>query len=376
MSTDTIPLTTTVSVVQALDNQVGGHAGVQTTEDGSLLIKLALPLEHQFYQTTVSDPAVAPLLPWIPKFYGTLRLSGYTSADGTIVPTELLENLSHPFVKPNILDIKLGTVLYDESASPKKRSRMEETARLTTSLETGVRLTGFQVFDNTTSTPIPTPKSYGKSIKPADLPTGISRFFPIASPTSPQPAASIETDGIQSISEAEGEGESSGEELERAVDTGLPASTLLPILESITRDVHSIREALNTVEMRMVGGSLLLMYEADWVRAEQGVQWLGAHPDGVNSDSESSDEDEDEEGDDEEEGKGMDLEVEMEIEEEEGTVGRKKPGAPYAVRLIDFAHMRLKPGEGPDVGVLKGVDTTLQLLEGRLEEVRSALAHA
>ena len=57
----------------------------------------------------------------------------------------VLENLSHSFAKPNILDVKLGTVLYDDSASAEKRERMEKTARETTSLETGVRLTGFQV---------------------------------------------------------------------------------------------------------------------------------------------------------------------------------------------------------------------------------------
>lgn len=57
----------------------------------------------------------------------------------------MLENLSHPFLKPNILDIKLGTVLYDPGASPEKVERMKKTAANTTSLETGVRLTGFQV---------------------------------------------------------------------------------------------------------------------------------------------------------------------------------------------------------------------------------------
>ena len=57
----------------------------------------------------------------------------------------VLENLSFPFLKPNILDIKLGTVLYDETASPEKVARMQKNARESTSLETGVRLTGFQV---------------------------------------------------------------------------------------------------------------------------------------------------------------------------------------------------------------------------------------
>ena len=58
----------------------------------------------------------------------------------------VLENLSFPFLKPNILDIKLGTVLYDESASPEKVTRMKEKARRTTSFENGMRLTAFQVL--------------------------------------------------------------------------------------------------------------------------------------------------------------------------------------------------------------------------------------
>ena len=56
----------------------------------------------------------------------------------------VLENLSYGFLKPNILDIKLGTVLYDDTAPPDKVARMEKTARNTTSFETGIRLTGFQ----------------------------------------------------------------------------------------------------------------------------------------------------------------------------------------------------------------------------------------
>lgn len=57
----------------------------------------------------------------------------------------MLENLAHPFFKPNILDIKLGTILYDQDASPEKVERMRKTAETTTSLKTGMRLTGFQV---------------------------------------------------------------------------------------------------------------------------------------------------------------------------------------------------------------------------------------
>jgi len=58
----------------------------------------------------------------------------------------VITNLSHGFTRPCILDIKLGTVLYDtKTVTEDKKARMEKTARETTSLETGVRLTGFQV---------------------------------------------------------------------------------------------------------------------------------------------------------------------------------------------------------------------------------------
>ena len=73
-----------IAPVHTLASQVGGHAGVLTTEDGSLIIKPALALEHQFYQQAAVDPALAPLRRWIPRFYGTLRLEGKTGAGGEI----------------------------------------------------------------------------------------------------------------------------------------------------------------------------------------------------------------------------------------------------------------------------------------------------
>ncbi|KAI1790448.1 SAICAR synthase-like protein [Ganoderma leucocontextum] len=338
-----------------LDSQVGGHPGVLTSEDGSLLIKPAHPTEVAFYQSVIADPGFAPLRPFVPKFYGTLRLEGKVdegaaAADdvGSIrvveVTTEVekeslvLENLSHTFVKPNILDIKLGTVLYGDDASPEKRARMEKTARETTSLETGVRLTGFQVHDLATGKAVNTPKAYGKSIKPADLPEGIARFFPFsAAPDAPQ---ELTTEG-ESIAKA-------------ATGTGLPPNMLLPVLESMREDVADIRAALAQVHLRMVGGSLLIIYEADLERMREGLKWL----------EEAQEEEDDEEDDEEEE----------EEEEDEEDDEKKRVGPPYLVKLIDFAHTKIGPGIGPDEGVLKGVDTVLRLLDGRIEQTKDVLA--
>lgn len=157
-----------------LASQVGGHPGILTSEDESLLFKPALAREINFYQSLTSEPVFASLVPYIPKFYGTLRFEGKVQ-DGNletahappgggkdeclyldrcweiarvfITPLHsiVLENLSNRFLKPNVLDIGLGTKPYDNEASEEKKARMIRSAKETTSLETGMRLTGFQV---------------------------------------------------------------------------------------------------------------------------------------------------------------------------------------------------------------------------------------
>ena len=125
-----------------------------TTEDGSLIIKPALPLELEFYEKYSSHPSFKPLRPFLPKFFGTLKLEGTLDETKpkslTVKPLEgaevvhkdefslkfpnlfsflshlwslhnlVLKNLTHPFSKLNTLDITLGTVLYDESAPADK----------------------------------------------------------------------------------------------------------------------------------------------------------------------------------------------------------------------------------------------------------------
>ena len=172
-------------------------------------------------------------------------------------------------------------------------------------------LARLQVYDTSTGQAVNTPKSYGKSIKPSDLPDGIAKFFPIHSEQSA---------------------------------LGLPKEQVLPVVEAIRKQVAAIRNAFAQVEMRMVGGSLLIVYENDLERVKQGIALL---EEGV--EEEDDDEDEDAEGEDEE---------------------NTKPGPACLVKLIDFAHTKLVAGEGPDEGVLLGLDTTLRLLDGRISEIK------
>ena len=65
-----------IGSTRTLNSQVGGYAGVLTTEDGSLLIKAALPPEREIYQKLLYDPALEALRPFTVNFLGTLKLKG------------------------------------------------------------------------------------------------------------------------------------------------------------------------------------------------------------------------------------------------------------------------------------------------------------
>lgn len=75
------------------------------------------------------------------------KIEEFEKENATRAPEDavILENLTHPFEKANVLDVKLGTQLWDEDSSDEKRRRMDQVAMDTTSGKMGLRLTGFQV---------------------------------------------------------------------------------------------------------------------------------------------------------------------------------------------------------------------------------------
>jgi hypothetical protein len=135
---------------RTLNSQVGGHTGALTTEDGSLLIKAALPRELEIYQKLLYDPVLEALRPFTANFLRTLPSQSS------------LRNL----VSNQAIFLMVSC-----------------------------------------------------------------RFFPV------------------------GQAPSSS--------SGLSKQTLLPILRAIREDVADIREVFTTLEIRMVGGNLFIIYEAD-----------------------------------------------------------------------------------------------------------------
>ncbi|KAG8772102.1 hypothetical protein FRC15_002977 [Serendipita sp. 397] len=387
---DPVPVPTSSASIP-LASQVGGHAGVRSSADGSQIMKPCLPAERHFYETVISAdaPAFRLLAKHVPGFFGiappeeqggkdeyspfdaiyrsitivvvvpplsSMEFSHSIDRDGrsSRVAALVLENLSHAFTKPNILDIKLGTVLYDDAASEEKKQRMIKSARETTSFETGVRITGFQVYDTKTERMINVPKDYGRALKVSQLPEAIARFFPIKTP-------------ILSLSTPTPDSEST------ITPSSSPAGTeprsLLPVLRGVLDAIREIREALAQTELRMVGGSVLVIYEGDSNVLARAL-------------------------DSQEEAVVVDALEQSKTSEQGGAtitsigvggvtagsgagagagVGGKKPIPAYAVKLIDFAHTKLEEGIGPDEGVVLGLDTTISLLEGRIKEAEEAL---
>jgi 1D-myo-inositol-tetrakisphosphate 5-kinase/inositol-polyphosphate multikinase len=119
-----------------------------------------------------------------------------------------------------------------------------------------------------------------------------------------------------------------------------------------------IREAYSALELRMVGGSLLIIYEADWARAEEGIKRYSEEDTEMEEDGDGVKDD----------GKGVEGHDEEE-DDDDDDVDDDEPRPPFIVKLIDFAHTNVVPGKGPDEGVLLGMDTILRLLDGRLSEL-------
>ena len=66
------------------------------SEDGSLLFKTATPVERDFYQLVFADDRFAALRPFLPQFYGTLKLHGRLKAPGGDLQTLGNEDLAPP----------------------------------------------------------------------------------------------------------------------------------------------------------------------------------------------------------------------------------------------------------------------------------------
>jgi 1D-myo-inositol-tetrakisphosphate 5-kinase/inositol-polyphosphate multikinase len=190
-----------------------------------------------------------------------------------------------------------------------------------------------QVYDSGSSTFIHTEKTYGKSLKPHDLPQAFARVFPNSSETSTQ---------------------------------GVPPHLLQRLLDAMTDEVEWMEAVLEDVEMVMIGGSLLVIWEGDAATLERALDAAEQLTEAMNRETEGDGSGVHGDADDEE----ADEEEESSSDSDSNDARKpKKLGPPFLLKLIDFAHSRLTPGGGNDQGVLRGLRTIADLLHKRADEV-------
>ncbi|KAF2708904.1 SAICAR synthase-like protein [Pleomassaria siparia CBS 279.74] len=324
------------STLQTFGNAAAGHDGVLSDSSGAVVVKPCTPAEIAFYESVTAEHK--ELAPHLPTYMGQLSLSSGSAPEaeadsGTIqtatgverlhgkkLATELhivLENITHGFKNPNVLDLKLGAQLWDDAAKPEKRARLDAVSNATTSGSLGFRIAGMRTWKGEAAPEVESGlkdfvessggyfvfnKMYGRKFSADDVTEGFEAYiFP---------------------------GEKSQAELERARE----------VLAFFLGEVKDIQSVFENKESRMYSASILLVYEGDLDEYTKTKKALATHR--------HSEEDEDEDED--------------------------LPKL-AAVKMIDFAHATWQPGNGPDENALKGMRSTAKILKDLLDQTEKQL---
>lgn len=346
---------------QELQHKAAGHDGTLTDSEGLLVFKPTVRQEVDFYKAAQQkyfakgeDDALSDeghgyevsLAVWMPTFLGILeeglregtkaRISNANNVDfadfelGTIESSSdlngnsesragskcfiVLENLLKNFVKPNVLDIKLGKVLYDETASDEKRDTLTQVSANTTSGSLGIRICGmklqknqltdqfdeshYQIDDNDRDY-VFVNKQFGRSCKDSEVEQAFNAFF---------------------------------------ANDNLTETRQRQLKEIFLQRLQLFYNTLLDEEVRMISSSLLFIYEGDTDRWDE----LNDE-DRILKDDFIDDSDNEDGSDDEAENRSRSLLSSM--------------------SLIDFAHSKFLPGKGYDENVVVGVESVMSIFE-------------
>jgi len=153
--------------VEKFEYQTAGHEGSMLKQGKDRLMKPVSQNEVNFYEGFYKQ--FPRLQQFCPQFYGTERREGKIYI--------VLEDLTSPFQKPCIMDIKMGTSSVGEDANPEKKASMKAKDEATTTSSLGIRLSGFRVYYPSTKEYIVKDKSWGKKVKDNTIKTSIASFF-------------------------------------------------------------------------------------------------------------------------------------------------------------------------------------------------------
>ncbi|KAK3400361.1 hypothetical protein B0T20DRAFT_452448 [Sordaria brevicollis] len=385
---------------------VAGHDGTLVDSQGELFIKPCTEQELSFYKTAnESHPAFADLMP---VFMGELELNDMTDVQDVneqlpgvsdMIPEQtkeklvesvkeqadpkkekekkstkiktnksvVLENTAYGYSRPNILDAKLGSVLYADDASDEKKARFRKISEKSTSGSHGFRIAGMRVYKG------------GKPDKNQD----------------------VDEYGYVVSNKMYGRDTVSGENLVEAMrrfifnpQAGIDDELGKIIAGLFLNDLRRVEEVLASEESRMFSASLLFTFEGDGnalraaldrtradMEGEQQKKEDGPYPPGLSASRVDSGIEMDDEGQmvfpinaaisqnmmlgnlaQAPGSQGMQLVADSDDESMSASSDGEVPRI-YSLKLIDFAHAEFTPGQGPDENVLHGVRSLIKIFE-------------
>jgi 1D-myo-inositol-tetrakisphosphate 5-kinase/inositol-polyphosphate multikinase len=306
-------------------------------------VKPCTQAEIEFYESVTASHK--DLAPHLPTYMGQLSLSagavpeaeaegsgtiqtatGVERLHGRKLATELhivLENITHGFKKPNVLDLKLGAQLWDDAAKPEKRARLDEVSNATTSGSLGFRIAGMRAWKGASAPEV------GEDLSKYAESNGEGGYWVYNKMYGRKFSAEDVKEGFEAYVYPQGKEQ---EQLERARE----------VLAFFLGEVKDIQDVFEKKESRMYSASILLVYEGDLEEYNKTKETLRSHRPSLDEDEEDEEED--------------------------------LPKL-AAVKMIDFAHATWQPGNGPDENAIKGMRSTAKILKDLLDETEKELGH-
>ncbi|KAL9113137.1 MAG: hypothetical protein Q9227_002749 [Pyrenula ochraceoflavens] len=336
---------TTNSLLQSVVQQAQTSTpGAPADPDGA-----AIPITPAVLEQVTSSASAATTAKPVPpssddddreKSKPKTESAGWTPSGGAKINTQtsiVLENITHPFTSPNILDLKLGARLWDDAAPAEKRKKLDDVSASTTSSSLGFRVAGMKVF-------------VGHQSEQDTAAAGLVNSSHISI-----------SKGYRSYDKYYGRQFKDQQDVQSAFTEFLySAKQHKPLLASrILSELEEIKDTLEKEESRMYSASVLIVYEGDVDALEKRVgeeeevwrEKAGGGGDGLYRDDEGREREEEGEEDEEDE------------EEERPRI--------CDVKLIDFAHASWTPGLGPDENALQGVRSLVEIFRGIAREIGS-----
>ncbi|KAJ3096358.1 hypothetical protein HDU97_006005 [Phlyctochytrium planicorne] len=233
-------------------HQVAGHKdSLFKLDDHGTLAKPTTRIEAKFYE----DAAGSALEEFLPKWKGIgthpemirrpntpqstveKKMKAKAKNDASLVADDtvvvLMEDVLHEMEAPCIADIKIGTRLYGDDASPEKIQRMKEQADVTTSGATGLRICGMKLYSHESGEFEEFGREYGRSLDARTLIDGFRLFF---------------QRGLKD------------ESPKNSQSTGSDTAEDKTVLSNAKEAIQRLINALRCVDCRLYGCSLLLAY--------------------------------------------------------------------------------------------------------------------